>query len=59
MNRSYSAACDPRVRVGLGSGKPTLERIVVRWPSGLEQDVRDVQLNRTTTVVERTPNGGE
>ena len=50
--RSYTAACDPRVRVGLGPGPVTVPRVEIRWPSGTRQTLADVAIDRVHRVVE-------
>lgn len=48
---SYLSASDPRVHFGLGANN-TVERVRIRWSSGIEQELRDVQANRIVTVRE-------
>ena len=48
---SYLSSSDPRVHFGLGK-ESSIARIVVRWPSGLVQEVRDVQPGRYLTIEE-------
>ena len=50
--RSYAAACDPRVRFGLGAGDVTVERVEVRWPSGTRQVLREPAADRYHSLVE-------
>ena len=53
---SYLSASDPRVHFGLGAND-TVERIRIRWSSGVEQELRDVRSNRIVTVRERSVDG--
>ena len=48
---SYLSDADPRLHFGLGSS-PIAERVVVRWPSGAEQQMHDVEADQFLTVVE-------
>ena len=50
--RSYSAACDPRVRAGLGAGPVAIRKVEVLWPSGVEQVLRALEIDRVHRVVE-------
>jgi tetratricopeptide (TPR) repeat protein len=52
--RSYAAACDPRVRVGLGPRPPRSARAIVRWPGPLHtvEEYRGILPGRTTEIVE-------
>lgn len=50
--RSYAAACDPRVRVGLGSGPVRIDRVEVSWPSGIRQVLSGLEIDRWHHVVE-------
>jgi hypothetical protein len=48
---SYLSASDKRINVGLGrDGKA--RSISIRWPSGLEQTLRDVPANQALTLRE-------
>jgi Flp pilus assembly protein TadD len=52
--RSYAAACDPRVRVGLGPEPPRSIRAIVRWPGpghGVEE-YPGILPGRVTELVE-------
>lgn len=53
---SYLSASDPRVHFGLGANK-TVERIRIRWSSGVEQESRNVRADRIVTVREGRPFG--
>lgn len=48
---SYMSASDPRVHFGLGSASRA-DRIVIRWPDGRRQELRDVPGNRTLILRE-------
>ncbi|MCZ6793808.1 MAG: CRTAC1 family protein [Planctomycetota bacterium] len=50
--RSYAAACDPRVRAGLGAAPVSVERVEVRWPSGVVQVIHEPAIDRYHHVVE-------
>jgi hypothetical protein len=50
--RSYLAASDPRVRVGLGAGGAVVERVEVRWPSGTVQTLESPAIDRVHRVKE-------
>jgi hypothetical protein len=50
--RSYQAACDPRVRCGLGTGPVAVEVVEVRWPSGALQSLPAPAIDRVHEVVE-------
>ena len=50
--RSYLAACDPRVRCGLGAGEVTVLEVEVRWPSGRVQRVSGPAIDRVHELVE-------
>jgi hypothetical protein len=49
--RSYLSAHDLRVCVGLGQSK-TVQRVIVRWPSGLTTELENPSACRTHTVRE-------
>jgi enediyne biosynthesis protein E4 len=51
---SYLSACDPRLLVGLGAAA-RIERVEVRWPSGLLQQVGPLAADRGYLVVEGDP----
>jgi enediyne biosynthesis protein E4 len=48
---SYLSASDKRVHVGLGRDK-SARSITIRWPSGLEQTLRNVPADRALTLKE-------
>jgi hypothetical protein len=50
--RSYLAACDPRVRFGLGAAR-AVSKLTVRWPEGQTTVVTDPPVDRYITVEER------
>lgn len=52
----YLSSSDPRVHFGLGHCT-SAESIEIRWPSGMEQTVRNVQADRETRVDEPTYDG--
>jgi hypothetical protein len=53
---SYMSASDPRVHMGLGSAARA-DRIVIRWPDGRRQELRDVKGDRQLIVREGEPAG--
>ncbi len=49
---SYISRSDPRLHFGLGAcGK--LDRVSVAWPDGTKQEVREVSVNKYSTIVEK------
>ncbi|MYC67965.1 MAG: CRTAC1 family protein [Acidobacteriia bacterium] len=50
----YLSANDPRLHFGLGS-EPVVPRIAVRWPSGAQQVLKDIEADRVITVREPGP----
>ena len=48
---SYQSASDRRVHFGLGGAK-TVRRVEVRWPSGVQQVLKDVGIDRIVEIVE-------
>jgi enediyne biosynthesis protein E4 len=48
---SYLSSSDPRVHFGLGSAK-TIQRLTIRWPSGIVQEVKNLAPGRYHTVEE-------
>jgi len=47
----FQSSSDPRLHFGLGSAQ-TADRISVRWPSGTEQLLHNVQASQVVTLVE-------
>ena len=52
-NSSYLSASDPRLHFGIG-GNTRIETIVVHWPSGVIDKVRDVAADQQFTIEEGT-----
>jgi hypothetical protein len=50
--RSYLAACDPRLRFGLGPEPVEVESIEIRWPSGVSQTLARPAIDRVHRVEE-------
>lgn len=50
--RSYAAACDPRVRCGLGREAVMVEKVEIRWPSGVLQAIQAPAIDRVHQVIE-------
>ncbi|QDT68845.1 ASPIC and UnbV [Planctomycetes bacterium MalM25] len=50
--RSYLSQVEALVTIGLG-GSADVDRVVVRWPGGAEQEVTDFQADATTIVTQR------
>ncbi|HVQ30674.1 MAG TPA: CRTAC1 family protein, partial [Vicinamibacteria bacterium] len=60
---SYASQNDLRVHFGLG-GEARVDRLLVRWPNGLEEEWRDLPVDRVVTLTEATgsplpPTAGE
>ena len=51
---SYLSQSDLRLHFGLGAAA-AIERVEVRWPSGIVQQVERPTINRVVTIVERLP----
>jgi hypothetical protein len=51
---SYLSSSDPRIHWGLGD-VARLNQIVIRWPSGREQMIRDVAADQILEVIEPEP----
>ncbi|MDQ2980691.1 MAG: CRTAC1 family protein [Acidobacteriota bacterium] len=51
---SYLSSSDPRVHFGLGTAT-SIQRVVIRWPSGIVQEVRDLRPGRYQTIEEPSP----
>ena len=50
---SYASQNDLRVHFGLGE-ETRVDRLVVRWPNGLEEEWRDMPVDRVVTLTEAT-----
>ncbi|MEW6744388.1 MAG: CRTAC1 family protein [Planctomycetota bacterium] len=48
---SYLSQNDPRLHFGLGS-RTEIDRIVIRWPSGITQELKDIAADQILTVNE-------
>ena len=53
--RSYASACDPRVRVGLGSRKVRVDRVDIHWPSGARQTLEAPGIDQVHEIMESGP----
>jgi hypothetical protein len=51
---SYLSSSDPRVHFGL-NGATSLRAVVIRWPSGIVQRLRDLRPGRYQTIDEPAP----
>jgi enediyne biosynthesis protein E4 len=51
---SYMSASDPRVHFGLGTA-PSADEVVIRWPGGHVDTLRDVPADQQLTVLEGRP----
>jgi len=49
---SYLSSHDKRVIVGLGAPAPETVDLEIRWPSGIQQRISKLQVNRYHRVVE-------
>jgi hypothetical protein len=49
--RSYLSQVELPLTIGLG-GRDTVDKIVVRWPNGVEQQVTDFKIDELTVVVQ-------
>jgi len=49
---SYLSQNDPRLHFGLGQ-RSTVDEVIVRWPSGKVQTVKNAKINQLLTVVEQ------
>ena len=54
---SYCSASDLRMMFGIGA-KQGIDQVEVRWPSGLSSVLRDIPVNRYTTIREPSPAAG-
>jgi hypothetical protein len=52
--RSYLSASEPVLTIGLGDAR-VVERLEIRWPSGAEQVLQDVTVDRPLSLVEPAP----
>ena len=52
---SYLSSSDPRVHFGIGKATG-IQRVVIRWPSGIVQDVKSAKPGRYNTVEEPASN---
>jgi hypothetical protein len=50
---SYASGSDKRLLFGLGQ-RTKVDRIEIRWPGGIIQQVRDISCNQTITITERS-----
>jgi len=48
---SYQSSSDKRLHFGLGSDT-AIERIEIRWPSGVRQDLSNLKTDRILTITE-------
>lgn len=48
---SYLSQNDPRLHFGLGQ-RTKVDEVIIRWPSGITQRLRDLKVNQLITVVE-------
>lgn len=51
LARGWLSACDPTLHFGLGDAT-VVERITVKWPSGITQEITDVDVNQLAVVTE-------
>ena len=58
LSRGFMSASDPVVHFGLGSEKK-IDRLIVKWPSGIEQSFDDLDADCFYTVVEPLVRPGE
>ncbi len=49
---SYLSQSSPEVEFGLGD-REKVERVVIQWPSGIVQTLKDVQVNQRLVVIEK------
>jgi hypothetical protein len=50
--RSYQSACDQRITIGLGRTEVRVDVVDIRWPSGIRQQLRDLEIDRVHRVQE-------
>jgi len=48
----YESSSDSRVHFGLGPASAKVREIEILWPSGIRQDLRDVQGDRVVKIEE-------
>ena len=48
---SYLSQANPRMQFGLGQATK-VDEVTIRWPSGIEQKLKDVRINQSLKVVE-------
>lgn len=51
LARGWLSACDPTLHFGLGDAT-AVERITIKWPSGITQEISDVDVNQLATITE-------
>ena len=54
---SYLCSNDPRVSFGLGD-HTTIDRLEIRWPSGIVQVLENIKANRALVVTESAARNG-
>lgn len=54
---SYQSQSDLRLHFGLGDSR-RIDRIEIHWPSGIRQELRNLEANRVLTIVEEAPAAG-
>lgn len=47
----YASSSDSRVHFGLGANR-RIKEIQIRWPSGIKQEIHDVDVDRIMTIEE-------
>ena len=47
----YASSSDSRVHFGLGANR-RIREIQIRWPSGIKQNIREVEVDRVMTIEE-------
>ena len=51
--KGFMSSVDPVVNFGLGH-VTSIESLVVKWPNGLTQTIKDIEVNKTITITEKT-----
>lgn len=51
LARGWLSACDPTLHFGLG-GVETVEQITIKWPSGITQEISDIDVNQLAVITE-------